>query len=373
MIKNITDNIVVSYHGQSVGTLALTPTGAIVFSYHPDWIAHGFSVSPFSLPLKPGVFAPKNSYFGGLFGVFADSLPDSWGSSLVAEYLRSKGLIPENLSLLTYLSLSSPRSLGGLEYGKGKKDLETSDDLDKICGDIDALSNKKAPSESLISVSGSSGGAHPKAHVSKDGGEWIVKFPKSDYPNDETQMEYDYNHVAASLGVEVADFKLFPSKRGPGYFASRRFDRKDGKRIHRISLAGLYEVSPDASVLDYGHLLMASYHLCHEEEELWKIYRLLCFNVTANNCDDHSKNFSFIYDEQRGHYVFGPAYDLTLTPYVKRHCLTVHGEFFPSEKDVLALAKEFSLDPRKAKSIYETIEAGVQAGLADYLKRIKRN
>ena len=40
----------------------------------------GLSISPFSLPLKRGVFVPSKLYFNGLFGVFADSLPDAWGS-----------------------------------------------------------------------------------------------------------------------------------------------------------------------------------------------------------------------------------------------------------------------------------------------------
>ena len=33
----------------------------------------------------------------------------------------------------------------------------------------------------------------------------------------------------------------------------------------------------------------------HSIEELWKIYRLMCFNVLIGNRDDHAKNFSFIY------------------------------------------------------------------------------
>lgn len=63
-----------------VGTLALTADRKGAFEYTDEWIAQGFSISPFSLPLKKQVFIPQKDYFGGLFGVFADSLPDAWGA-----------------------------------------------------------------------------------------------------------------------------------------------------------------------------------------------------------------------------------------------------------------------------------------------------
>ena len=33
------------------------------FEYNDDWLIKGFSISPFSLPLKKGVFIPKNNTF----------------------------------------------------------------------------------------------------------------------------------------------------------------------------------------------------------------------------------------------------------------------------------------------------------------------
>ena len=41
-----------------VGTLALTANHKVAFSYSEEWLEHGFSVSPFSLPLKNEVFVP---------------------------------------------------------------------------------------------------------------------------------------------------------------------------------------------------------------------------------------------------------------------------------------------------------------------------
>ena len=73
----------VFYHDRPVGTMALYQNRLAAFEYTDEWITDGFSISPFSLPLEKRVFMPKIDPFEGLFGVFADSLPDGWGRLLV--------------------------------------------------------------------------------------------------------------------------------------------------------------------------------------------------------------------------------------------------------------------------------------------------
>ena len=72
----------VYYNKQLVGTLAERPDRQIAFQYSTEWQKNGFSISPLALPIKNEVFTPpeRNAYiFRGLYGVFADSLPDAWG------------------------------------------------------------------------------------------------------------------------------------------------------------------------------------------------------------------------------------------------------------------------------------------------------
>ena len=88
-----------------VGTLALTANHKVAFSYSEEWLEHGFSVSPFSLPLKNEVFVPKKDYFDGLFGVFADSLPDNWGRLLLNRLLRAHKQNPDKLTVLDRLAI----------------------------------------------------------------------------------------------------------------------------------------------------------------------------------------------------------------------------------------------------------------------------
>ena len=80
----------VYYKDRLVGKLALTADHKAAFQYSDQWLENGFSISPFSLPLKKQVFVPTKDYFDGLFGVFADSLPDSWGQLLLRRLLLSQ-------------------------------------------------------------------------------------------------------------------------------------------------------------------------------------------------------------------------------------------------------------------------------------------
>ncbi|WYD52905.1 HipA N-terminal domain-containing protein [Fusobacterium nucleatum subsp. nucleatum ATCC 25586] len=59
--------------------LALMKNNIVAFEYDNEWLNNGFSISPYSLPLKKQVFIPKIEPFDGLYGVFSDSLPDSLG------------------------------------------------------------------------------------------------------------------------------------------------------------------------------------------------------------------------------------------------------------------------------------------------------
>ncbi|MBO4667902.1 MAG: HipA N-terminal domain-containing protein, partial [Bacilli bacterium] len=73
MIKRID----VFAHKIKVGTLALTNDNRVAFQYDDEWLNKGFSINPFKLPLSKQLFFSTSPYFNGLFGVFADSLPDS--------------------------------------------------------------------------------------------------------------------------------------------------------------------------------------------------------------------------------------------------------------------------------------------------------
>ena len=106
-------------HDRHVGTMALYQNRQAAFEYSDDWIADGFSISPFSLPLEKRVFMPKIDPFDGIFGVFADSLPDAWGQLLVDRMLKARGILSADMTQLERLAIVGDSGMGALAYPAG--------------------------------------------------------------------------------------------------------------------------------------------------------------------------------------------------------------------------------------------------------------
>ena len=70
-----------------VGRLALE-NRKIYFEYDTDFLKSGIELSPYKLPLKKGIFMDIDNISDGLFGLFADSLPDGWGRLLINRHLK---------------------------------------------------------------------------------------------------------------------------------------------------------------------------------------------------------------------------------------------------------------------------------------------
>jgi serine/threonine-protein kinase HipA len=84
----------------------------IYFEYDPSFLELKLSLSPFKLPLKPGVIVSDDPLFEGLFGIFNDSLPDGWGRLLLDRKLMQMGINPASLTPLDRLSYVGHRGLG---------------------------------------------------------------------------------------------------------------------------------------------------------------------------------------------------------------------------------------------------------------------
>lgn len=98
------------------GTLAQTTDRRVAFAYSEEWLDCGFAISPFSLPVERKVFVPSGHAFGGLWGVFADSLPDAWGQLLVDRMLADQGISPDGITRLERLAIVGASGMGALTY-----------------------------------------------------------------------------------------------------------------------------------------------------------------------------------------------------------------------------------------------------------------
>ena len=362
------NNLKVQYDGRNVGTLALTKQHTVAFQYDDQWIGNGFSISPLSLPLEKKVFLPNYLPFDGLFGVFDDSLPDGWGRLLVDRLLMKNHVALEEVNVVTRLGIVGRSGMGALEYVP--EITLTSEpepvDLDRIAAECSQMlqTDYSEDLDCLFDLGGSSGGARPKILTSLDGEEWLIKFPATGDDKDIGKFEYEYSQCAKACGIEMTETKLFPSKRCSGYFGVRRFDRvkrPDGRtqKIHMISACGLLESSHRIPNLDYHTLMKLTRVMTNSHEEVEKLYRLMCFNVFAHNRDDHSKNFSYLYDEAEGRWKLSPAYDLTYSNSINgEHATCVDGNGKdPGMKEILAVAEAAGISSNRGQKIADEVAA----------------
>ena len=347
----------VFYNDILVGTLAKTPDRVVAFEYDLDWLNKGFSISPFSLPLIKKVFIPKYDPFGGLFGVFNDSLPDGWGRLLVDRLFLKNKINPAQIDNLNRLAVVQESGMGALTYKpehkfESENNISDYDILAQECSKILESQNSDNLDE-LFQLGGSSGGARPKILTSIDNEDWIIKFPSSSDPKNIGEKEYQYSLCAKDCGINMTETRLFPSKVCSGYFGIKRFDRKNGKKVHMVSASGLLETSHRLPNLDYNTLMKLTLELTRNYLDIEQLFRLMCFNVFANNRDDHSKNFSFLFDDTKKEWHLSPAYDLTYSfSFNGEHATTINGEGKnPTVEDILAVAKNIGLKEKFAKDI----------------------
>lgn len=314
-----------------VGRLAIRER-TIYFEYDTGFLARGLDLSPLRLPLRSGVQSGDPSLFEGLPGLFNDSLPDGWGRLLFDRSIRAQGVLPDRLSPLDRLAHIGSLGMGALTYEPCYRGdaLNQDIDLDVLAQNAHDVLEGSAGDVllELLALNGSSAGARPKALIGVNpetldivhGREspraefepWLVKFANAQDGNDAGAIEYVYALMAEKAGVDMMPAILFPAKTGAGYFATQRFDRAGGTRIHTHTACGILHSDFRTPSLDYQDLLTLALHLTRDMREVEKMFRLAVFNVLAHNRDDHSKNFTFLMDDT-GAWRVSPAYDLTFS------------------------------------------------------------
>ncbi|MDH4472254.1 MAG: type II toxin-antitoxin system HipA family toxin [Fluviicola sp.] len=380
-----------------VGELVLEGR-SVYFRYDPEFVASGMELSPFKLKLTDQIKTADPVPFDGLFGLFADSLPDGWGQLLLDRKLTAEGMAIESLTPLDRLAFVGDNGMGALTYEPAiGEDLQLGDlpELDRLAAEMHVLL-QGTPTEiidELYQLGGSSGGARPKINVGyskqtgnlmyglpelPDGYEhWLIKFPAAIDRKDVAQIEFAYYKMALAAGLEMAESRLFEGKGDRFYFGTKRFDRRGNQRLHMHSVSGLLHDNFRLSSLDYGHIMDAAFRLEKHVQSYTKILRLAAFNVFAHNRDDHSKNFSFLMDKT-GNWKFAPAYDLTFSNSSHGfHSTMVAGESqAPGAKHLLELANHFRV--KNPHQIIDEVREAVsnwdlfadEAGVSNSSKRL---
>ncbi|MDT8385032.1 MAG: type II toxin-antitoxin system HipA family toxin [Gammaproteobacteria bacterium] len=374
--------------GQRVGAL-IEEQGQVIFEYDAAFLGSGLEISPFELPLRPGVFTrnDRSEAFQGLQGIFADSLPDKFGNAIIERYFRTTAdTARHRLSVLQKLLYIGSRSMGALEYlppiGDIRPRTRESLEIARLVQEARQVieGELEVASAEIMQVGVSAGGQYPKAVIAwnpqtnhvvsglrdcpQGYRQWIIKFDGTQgEPQPFGKLEYAYAQMARDAGIRMAETHLL-AENGRHHFMVRRFDRTDtGQRLHMASLCGLLQKDFNIPrLLDYEDYLRVTQALAAPSADREQAFRRMVFNVIARNQDDHTKNFSFLMDT-RGRWQLSPAYDLTFAcgqRFTASHQMTVNGKDRDIRReDLAALGEKFAIPdyPGVIDQVIEVVRA----------------
>jgi len=381
--------------GQKIGIIKEGKRG-VEFQYFKDFDGDRLNISPIKLPFQPDrVFNYYDSMaFDGLPGVFADSLPDSFGNVLMQRFFERKGLQGHKLSIIDKLSYMGSKAVGAIEYHPPEGEnfdflgIEFREYVQKIRKVIEGSAKEVIQEEILRHPS--PGGARPKASVIWDRGKdimkagdwsdneangyehWIVKFDEKG--KELTKIEYVYFELARQAGLTTPETALIEMG-GETHFAIKRFDRnfKGERKLHRASLAGLlHKDFMEAGLVSYEDFFRLALQLSGSYEDVKEAFRRMVFNVIGRNCDDHIKNVSFLMDS-KGNWELSPAYDLIYSlgaAAFGQHKMSINGKTFNIKlNDLAQCGYEAGLDREFMKEAIENISDAFSS-VAEKLKNV---
>ena len=358
--------------GEEIGRLAWDARRRLsYFMYNPAFLKKGLNISPLVAPVDGvGALTPiwgeEARIYQKLPAFVADSLPDAWGNQLFDLWRHQNHLSNADITPLDKLSFIGKRGMGALEFlpevARGRKaekiDIKS---LAKLAERIFVerenariLPEESITMQSLLTIGTSAGGRQPKAIVAinRMNGEirsgqipelegfdyFIIKFGNSQCCS--AELEMTYYELATMAGINMMPSVLYHVD-GNNHFMTKRFDRRNGRKVHTQTLAA---ISPDAD--SYERLITVCRKLHLPEADCYEVFRRMVFNVLANNTDDHNKNFSFTMNED-GSWHLSPAYDMT---YIldsggflpnEDHCMYVRAKLRNiTRNDVIQFAKD---------------------------------
>ena len=345
---------------------------AFSFEYDKNWLKSNAQrlIDP-DIQFYSGQQFPNNKEN---FGIFLDSMPDTWGRTLMKrreiQLAKAKGEPPKTLYDIDYLlGVYDETRMGAFRFKldpngdfldsdteKSTPPWSTVRELQQAVVHYENDTDNEAINKwlkVLIAPGSSLGGARPKANILDDKKQlWIAKFPSKNDTIDKAAWEFLTHQLAINAGIEMAECKIEKVSGNFHTFFTKRFDRIKQERIHFSSAMTMTGNNEDtiknqpASYLDIVAFIQN--HGCNVKENLHQLWRRIVFNIAVSNTDDHLRNHGFILSNEG--WELSPAYDLN--PSIEKDGLALNidmdnnaldfelaksaGEFFrlhPSEMD----------------------------------------
>jgi serine/threonine-protein kinase HipA len=394
--------------GEFVGAVAWdTDIGLATFEYEPKFKPLNWDLAPLKMPVHenrnrfsfPELQKDKKSAydtFKGLPGILADALPDTYGNQMINLWLAQQGRPQDSMNPVEMLCFIGTRGMGALEFEPAvlKENKRTfSIEMDSLVTTAQKMldqreafiTNLHKDEEQavleILKIGTSAGGARPKALIAwnektgevksgqtkapKGFEHWLIKLDGvSDVQLGSSQgygkVEMAYYTMAKACGIDMMPSRLL-EENGRSHFMTKRFDREGSETKHHV------QTFCAMKHFDYNLIRSFSYEQlfqCMRELKLTyadaeQMFRRMVFNVIARNCDDHTKNFSFLL-RQGGTWELAPAYDLCHayrpgSEWVSQQALSINGKRKNIAKaDLLAVGE--SIRCKKAAEIVDEIK-----------------
>ncbi|MEA3446861.1 MAG: type II toxin-antitoxin system HipA family toxin [Bacteroidota bacterium] len=365
--------------GKLVGAVAWdTTTGYATFEYDPKFKQFGWDLAPLKMPISDNRnrFSfpelqknEKSEYdtFKGLPGLLADALPDKYGNELINIWLAQQGRPQDSMNPIEMLCFIGSRGMGALEFEptvlkENKRSFSI--EIDSLIDTAQNLLNRresfatnlnkdeKQAVMEILKIGTSAGGARPKAVIAwnEKTGEvksgqtkaprgfehWLIKLDGvSDVQLGSShgygKVEMAYYNMARACGIEMMPSRLL-EENGRAHFMTKRFDRDVNNVKHHVQTfcAMKHFDYNQVHSFSYEQLFQCMRELKLSYADAEQMFRRMVFNVIARNCDDHTKNFSFLL-KQGGKWELAPAYDICYayrpdSEWVSQHALSINGK-----------------------------------------------
>jgi len=397
--------------GKLIGAVAWDPdSGFATFEYDPKFKTLGWDLAPLKMTISdnrnkfsfPELRKVKNSSydtFKGLPGLLADALPDKYGNQLINLWLTQQGRPQDSMNPVEMLCFIGTRGMGALEFEpavlkEGKRTFSIEIDslvatAQKMLDQREAFTTNLNKDEEhavleILKIGTSAGGARPKALIAwnektgevksgqtkapKGFEHWLIKLDGvSDIQLGSShgygRVEMAYYNMAKACGITMMPSRLM-EENDRAHFMTKRFDREGGDVKHHIqTFCAMKHFDYNlVNSFSYEQLFQCMRELKLTYADAEQMFRRMVFNVIARNCDDHTKNFSFLL-RQGGKWELSPAYDLChayrpKSEWVSQHALSINGKRKDITKADLLVIGE-SIRCKKASEIVDEINGTV--------------
>jgi len=398
--------------GKLIGAVAWDKAnGFASFEYDPKFKQLDWDLAPLKMPISdsrnlysfPELRKDKNSAFDtfrGLPGLLADALPDKYGNELINLWLAQQGRSQDSMNPVEMLCFIGKRGMGALEFEpliikESKRAFSV--EIDSLVATAQKMLNQREAFTTILNkdeeqavldilkIGTSAGGARPKAVIAwnektgevksgqtnapKGFEHWLIKLDGvSDVQLGSSlgygRVEMAYYNMATACGITMMPSRLL-EENGRAHFMTKRFDRTGSEGKHHVQTfcAMKHFDYNRVNSFSYEQLFQCMRELKLSYADAEQMFRRMVFNVVARNCDDHTKNFSFLLKKD-GKWELAPAYDLCHayrpdSQWVSQHALSINGKRKDiTRADLLVIGE--SIRCKKASHIIDEISDSVQ-------------